>query len=180
MKLGSLLSLQLEDCEGIFKQLKPLLVQILLDKTTSPGSRAAMAQTLVTTCFLGRGDIAEVVSMMTSLETLTGWQTPPSTSFQPSSLHGCRPQNQRWRGHSTGAGVRLPGAHTRQSGPAHRVSEAARHRHHQVQRQKGQEGVEIKLQGNFPDCGGRRASQQEGQVRSGGFVPRQLGQKASI
>merc|ERR1712045_708497 len=69
-KLGSLLALQLEDCEDVFKQLKPLLVQILLDKTTSPGSRASVAQTLVTTCFLGGGDIAEVVSMMTSLETV--------------------------------------------------------------------------------------------------------------
>ena len=69
-KLGSLLSLQLEDCEEVFKQLKPLLVQILSDKTASPATRAAVAQTLATTCFLGGGDIAEVVSIMTSLETV--------------------------------------------------------------------------------------------------------------
>jgi len=69
-KLGSLLSLQLEDCEEVFKQLKPLLVQILLDKTASAASRAAVAQTLATTCFLGGGDIAEVVAIMASLETL--------------------------------------------------------------------------------------------------------------
>jgi len=69
-KLGTLLSLQLEDCEEVFTQLKPLLLQMLLDKTTSPATRASVASTLASTCFLGGGDIAEVVSIMSSLETV--------------------------------------------------------------------------------------------------------------
>ena len=69
-KLGTLLSLQLEDCEEIFRQLKPLLLQMLLDKTTSPAIRASVANTLASTCFLGGGDIAEVVSIMAALETV--------------------------------------------------------------------------------------------------------------
>merc|ERR1712227_349365 len=66
-KLGTLLALQLEDCEEVFRQLKPLLLQLLLDKTASPGTRASVANTLASTCFLGGGNIAEVVAIMSSL-----------------------------------------------------------------------------------------------------------------
>lgn len=83
-KLGSLLALQLEDCEEVFRQLKPLLLQLLLDKTASPSIRASVANTLATTCFLGGGEIAEVVSIMSSLESV--FTAAYSTPDQPAEL----------------------------------------------------------------------------------------------
>ena len=45
-KLGILLGLQLSDPEVVYKELKSLLVQMLTDKTQTPASRAAIANTL--------------------------------------------------------------------------------------------------------------------------------------
>ena len=69
-RLGMLLGMQLSDPENIYKELKTLLVQMVLDKTASPGSRAAVASTLAGLCFIGGGEMAEVVSVMSTLETV--------------------------------------------------------------------------------------------------------------
>jgi len=69
-RLGMLLGMQLSDPENIYKELKTLLVQMVLDKTASPGSRSAVASTLAGLCFIGGGEMAEVVSVMSTLETV--------------------------------------------------------------------------------------------------------------
>ena len=69
-RLGMLLAMQLSDPENIYKELKPQLVQMVTDKTVSPGSRAAVANTLAGLCFVGGGEMAEVVGVMATLETV--------------------------------------------------------------------------------------------------------------
>jgi len=67
-RLSILLSLQLQDPEEVYKELKSLLAQIMTDKTASPVSRAAVATSLAGLCFLGGGEMAEVVTTMGVLE----------------------------------------------------------------------------------------------------------------
>ena len=55
-RLGMLLAMQLADPENIYKELKPLLVTMVADKTVSAGSRAAVANTLAGLCFVGGGE----------------------------------------------------------------------------------------------------------------------------
>lgn len=87
-KLAILLSLQLADPENIYKELKGLLVQMLTDKTESAGSRAAVANTLSGLCFMGGGEMAEVVSVMTSLESVfSGSYNKADHTPDISSLH---------------------------------------------------------------------------------------------
>jgi len=87
-KLGILLGLQLSDPEVVYKELKSLLVQMLTDKTQTPASRAAIANTLSGLCFLGGGEIAEVVSIMSTLESVfSSSYTKPDLSPEMSSLH---------------------------------------------------------------------------------------------
>lgn len=92
-RLSILLGLQLADPEEVYKQLKALLTQMVSDKTASPVARAAVATSLAGLCFLGGGEMAEVVSIMTVLEgvfsssyTKPEWALP---SFPPemSALH---------------------------------------------------------------------------------------------
>ena len=87
-KLAILLSLQLSDPENIYKELKSLLIQMLTDKTQSAGSRAAVANTLSGLCFLGGGEMPEVVSVMTSLESVfAGACNKPDQAPDVSGLH---------------------------------------------------------------------------------------------
>ena len=51
-----------------FRELKPLLVQLTTDKTAAAATRAAAATSLAGLCFLGGGEMAEVVSTMQGLE----------------------------------------------------------------------------------------------------------------
>ena len=44
----------------IFRELKPLLVQLTTDKTAAASTRAAAATSLAGLCFLGGGEMAEV------------------------------------------------------------------------------------------------------------------------
>jgi len=92
-RLSILLGLQLADPEEVYKQLKALLTQMVSDKTASPVARAAVATSLAGLCFLGGGEMAEVVSIMAVLEgvfsssyTKPEWTLP---SFPPemTALH---------------------------------------------------------------------------------------------
>jgi len=67
-RLAVILAIQLPDCEEVYKELKPLLVQMTADKTAPAGTRAAVATSLAGLCFLGGGEIAEVVDTMEVLE----------------------------------------------------------------------------------------------------------------
>jgi len=87
-KLAILLSLQLSDPENIYKELKSLLIQMLTDKTQSAGCRAAVANSLSGLCFLGGGEMAEVVSVMAALESVfAGSFSKPDHGPDVSSLH---------------------------------------------------------------------------------------------
>lgn len=92
-KLSTLLALQLQDPEEVYKELKGLMVQITNDKTANPAGRASVATSLAGLCFLGGGEMTEVVSTMAVLEgvfsasyTKAGWTLP---SFPPeiTALH---------------------------------------------------------------------------------------------
>lgn len=81
-RLSILLSLQLQDPEEVYKELKPLMVQNATDKTTSAVARAAVASSLAGLCFLGGGEMAEVVSTMGVLEGIfSGSYTKPDWSL---------------------------------------------------------------------------------------------------
>merc|ERR1719334_1412487 len=67
-RLGVLLALQLQDSEEVYKELRTLMTQIVNDKTASCRSRAAVVNSLAGLCFLGGGEIAEVVNTMDTLE----------------------------------------------------------------------------------------------------------------
>lgn len=67
-RLAVLLALQLADCEEVYRELKPVLVQITGDRTAAPAARAAVATALAGLCFLGGGEMAEVVATMEVLE----------------------------------------------------------------------------------------------------------------
>jgi len=67
-KLSILLALQLNDPEDVYKELKTLMTQIVNDKTANPAARASVAVSLAGLCFLGGGEMAEVVSTMAVLE----------------------------------------------------------------------------------------------------------------
>ena len=67
-RLAVMLALQLSDPENVYKELKPVLVTILQDKTASATSRASVASSLAGLCFLGGGEMAEVLGTMALLE----------------------------------------------------------------------------------------------------------------
>lgn len=67
-RLAVLLALQLPDCEEVYKELKPVLLPMVTDKTAAAGSRAAAATAVAGLAFLGGGEMAEVVAVMEVLE----------------------------------------------------------------------------------------------------------------
>jgi len=92
-KLSVLLALQMTEPEEVYTHLKGILVQIVLDETANPSTRSALATSLGGLCFLGGGEISEVVSVMKILEGIFSasfskpeWSLP---SFPPEiqSLH---------------------------------------------------------------------------------------------
>jgi len=78
-KLAVLLCLQLDDAEQVYKDLKSLMVHMAQDASVAPTSRAAVVTSLGGLCFLGGGEMAEVVKMMKILEGI----------FSQSFLRGC-------------------------------------------------------------------------------------------
>lgn len=92
-RLAVLLALQLPDCEEVYTELKPLLVQITNDKTAAPASRAAVATALAGLCFLGGGEMTEVVTTMETLEAVFAASyvkkdgTVPSPGHELQALH---------------------------------------------------------------------------------------------
>jgi len=93
-KLSILLALQLHDPEEVYKELKTLMVQIVNDKTANPAARAAVATSLAGLCFLGGGEMAEVVNTMAVLEgifsasyTKAEWTNLPSFPPDVTALH---------------------------------------------------------------------------------------------
>jgi len=92
-KLSVLLGLQLHDPEEVYKECKALMTQIVNDKTASPAARSSVATSLAGLCFLGGGEMAEVVNTMSVLENIFSasyskaeWSLP---SFPPevTALH---------------------------------------------------------------------------------------------
>jgi len=92
-KLSVLLGLQLHDPEEVYKECKALMTQIVNDKTASPAARGSVATSLAGLCFLGGGEMAEVVNTMSVLENIFSasyskaeWSLP---SFPPevTALH---------------------------------------------------------------------------------------------
>jgi len=79
-KLGVLLGLQLPDPEPVYKELKGLMGQIITDSTVAPASRVAVAESLVGLCFLGGGEMAEVVNTMSTLEIIYSNSASPAAS----------------------------------------------------------------------------------------------------
>jgi len=69
-KLSVLLGLQLHDPEEVYKECKALMTQIVNDKTASPAARSSVATSLAGLCFLGGGEMAEVVNTMSVLENI--------------------------------------------------------------------------------------------------------------
>jgi len=67
-RLAVLLALQLPDCEEVYKELKPVLVPMVTDKTAPAATRAAAATAVAGLAFLGGGEMAEVVAVMEVLE----------------------------------------------------------------------------------------------------------------
>jgi len=67
-RLAVLLSLQLSDPEHVYKELKTVLMAMLQDKTVSSTSRVSVASSLAGLCFLGGGEMAEVMCTMAHLE----------------------------------------------------------------------------------------------------------------
>ena len=67
-KLSILIALQLPHSEEVYKELKDLMIQIVTDESASPAARAALATSLGGLCFLGGGEISEVVNIMSILE----------------------------------------------------------------------------------------------------------------
>jgi len=92
-KLAVLLCLQLDDAEQVFKDLKSLMVHMAQDASVAPTSRAAVVRSLAGLCFLGGGEMAEVVKMMNILEGifsasfLRGDGSVPVHSVDMLSLH---------------------------------------------------------------------------------------------
>lgn len=90
-KLSILLSLQLpEESEEVYKELRGLMVQIVTDESADPSARAALATSLGGLCFLGGGEMTEVVNTMAVLEEIFSasfskpeWSLP---SFPPEIL----------------------------------------------------------------------------------------------
>lgn len=67
-KLSILLALQLHDSEEVYKELRGLMVQIVTDESAPPAARAAVATSLGGLCFLGGGEMTEVVNTMAVFE----------------------------------------------------------------------------------------------------------------
>ena len=61
-RLAVLLALQVSDPENIYKELRSVLVTMLNDKTSPAASRASVSTSLAGLCFLGGGEMTEVVT----------------------------------------------------------------------------------------------------------------------
>lgn len=92
-KLAVLLSLQLDDAEQVYKDLKSIMVHMAADNTVPPTSRAAVVRSLAGLCFLGGGEMAEVVNIMNIMEGifsasyLRGDGSAPNHSVDLQALH---------------------------------------------------------------------------------------------
>jgi len=76
-RLAVLLALQVSDPENIYKELRSVLVTMLNDKTSPAASRASVSTSLAGLCFLGGGEMTEVLGTMAALEDVyTLWSKP--------------------------------------------------------------------------------------------------------
>jgi len=93
-RLAVLLALQLPDPETVYTELRPTLAGMAGDRTASLVSRAAAATSLAGLCFLGGGEMAEVVGVMGVLEGIfstsrTGGDIPPDmAALHSAALEG--------------------------------------------------------------------------------------------
>jgi len=69
-RLSLLLAVQLPDAEDVYGELRGTMQQMITDNSQSASSRAAVASGLAGLCFIGGGELAEVVKLMTLLETI--------------------------------------------------------------------------------------------------------------
>lgn len=92
-RLALILAMQLDDCEELYKDLRGTLVQSLTDPTEQPAVRSAVAAALAGLCFVGGGEMAEVVNTMATMEAIFTQSCPrhdgtvPSFSPEVLSLH---------------------------------------------------------------------------------------------
>jgi len=83
-RLSMLLSLQLHDPEEIYNELKVIMSQIVNDKTAGATSRASVANGLAGLCFVGGGEMVEVVNTMNILESVFSQSYSKSDGTSPS------------------------------------------------------------------------------------------------
>jgi hypothetical protein len=60
----------------VYKELRPILVQMLTDPSEQPVVRTAVSSALTGLCFVGGGEIAEVLNIMNVLEAIFTQSVP--------------------------------------------------------------------------------------------------------
>jgi hypothetical protein len=60
----------------VYKELRPILVQMLTDPTEQPVVRTAVSSALAGLCFVGGGEIAEFLNIMNVLEAIFTQSVP--------------------------------------------------------------------------------------------------------
>lgn len=83
-KLALLLGLQLFQPEEIYKILRSTMLQYVTDKTQASTSRASVVTGLTGLCFIGGGELAEVVQIMKVLEAIFTASLPKKDGTQSS------------------------------------------------------------------------------------------------
>jgi len=83
-KLSVLLAIQVFDPEEIYKVLNGTMSHYVSDNTQSPAARASVASGLAGLCFIGGGELAEVVKIMKILENTFFLSAPKKDGSVPS------------------------------------------------------------------------------------------------
>lgn len=90
-KLSLLLVIQLPDSEEVYKELRGTMIQYITDNSQSSASRASVASALAGLCFIGGGEVAEVMKTMKVLESIFAASAAKKNSvaptFSPETCH---------------------------------------------------------------------------------------------
>ncbi|XP_064632666.1 interferon-related developmental regulator 2-like isoform X2 [Lineus longissimus] len=77
----------------VYRSIKPIMQTVMLDRSASSKARAACAEGMAVCCFIAGGDLEEVVTMLSTLETifsasyLKGDKSPPTVTPEMTQLH---------------------------------------------------------------------------------------------
>lgn len=82
-RLSLLLAVQLPEPEEVYNELQGTMAQYVSDTTQSPVSRASVASGLAGLCFIGGGEVAEVVRIMKILENIFFASAPKKDGSVP-------------------------------------------------------------------------------------------------